>query len=481
MRILLVRPQYRGLYKLIKANAKKNLVVPPLGLLYVAAMLEKSGEQVEIIDGEIESFTIRELALEAVKRKPDLIGVGATSVDFHLAKIFAEEIKKCSDITVILGGPHATVLPDKVLQENSCFDFLVRGEGEVTSVELVRVLKNSGKAGLKSVLGISYKMGRDIIHNPDRPLFNFQKDCVWPARHLLKLNKYMFPSPKKGMRQMTVVQATRGCPFGCIYCYKMFGHVVRQRSISDVLAELKYVVRDLGCERVSFVDDTFTLDSSRVIELCEGIVKEKLKFGWICLARADTINTAMVKAMKAAGCDMISMGVESGNDAILKAIGKGENRADFVNAFSILHNEGMTARASFILGLPGEARETIEETIRFSQELRVDRAFFNICTPYPKTLLWDIAENGQALSFVDREFEYFTRWGNSVIELPGISAVDLKAYQRKAMIDFYCRPKIIFKHLTEFLSGNAASYYYRPLLFAIREKLKDVFSRIKSR
>jgi len=478
--ILLARPPYRELYKLIKGKAKELHIVPPLGLLYVAGALERAGHRVEILDGEVEQISMAEAAREAMSRKPDLIGTGATSVDFHLAEKFAREVKSRSDIPVVLGGPHATVLPEEVLSKSPWFNFLVRGEGEETVVELAELLgrgagehRRKGERGrLESILGLSYRMNGQVFHNPERPLLPFREGHPWPARNLLKHDTYRFPVPRKGMRRMTVVQAARGCPYGCIYCYKMFGTKTRQRPVGDVLNELEYVVSELGCEWVTFVDDTFTLNPPRVIELCEGILERKLRFNWLCLARADTVTRPIVQAMKAAGCTMISIGVESGNDSILKAIGKDETREDFKNAFAILREERMEARGSFILGLPGETVETLRESIRFAWELDMDRAFFNVATPYPRTPLWDFAEQGQGMRFTTRDFGAFTRWGNAVIELPGLSAPDLKRHQRQAMAAFYSQPRVIARHLKEYLQGNHARYYYRPLLFGLRERLR---------
>jgi radical SAM superfamily enzyme YgiQ (UPF0313 family) len=483
--ILLARPPYRELYQLIRGKAKELHIVPPLGLLYIAGALERAGHRVEILDGEVEQISMAEAAREAVSRKPDLIGTGATSVDFHLAEKFAREVKSHSDIPVVLGGPHATVLPEEVLSKSPWFDFLVRGEGEETVVELAQAQQSSRARGLKGssqktfglegILGLSYRKNGQAIHNPERPLLPFKEGHPWPARHLLKHDAYRFPVPRKGMRRMTVVQAARGCPYGCIYCYKMFGTRTRQRPVGDVLNELEHIVSELGCEWVTFVDDTFTLNSSRVIEICEGILDRKLRFNWLCLARADTVTRPMVQAMKVAGCTMISLGVESGNNRILTAIGKGETRDDFRKAFDILREERMEARGSFILGLPGETVETLRESIRFAGELDMDRAFFNVATPYPRTPLWDFAEQGHGMRFTTRDFGAFTRWGNAVIELPGLSAPDLKRHQRQAMATFYSQPRVIARHLKEYLEGNHARYYYRPLLFGLRERFKMGF------
>ncbi len=221
MKVLLTRPAYSPLYKLINIKAKYTEVSPPIGLAYVAAALEIDGHQVEIIDGEADNLTPSEILKRVEVYKPDLLGTGATTVDFDYANLILKEAKKLFGVTTVLGGPHATVLPDQALHENPHIDYLVRGEGEITTRHLLKQLEQKGS--LSQLEGLSYREDAKIIHNADRPFIsNLDENCL-PARHLLDQSKYLLPLPGKGMQRMTAIQAMRGCPFKCIYCYRMFG------------------------------------------------------------------------------------------------------------------------------------------------------------------------------------------------------------------------------------------------------------------
>lgn len=467
MKILLTRPAYSPLYQLFTSESRQKAVDFPLGIAYVAAALEKDGHQVEIIDGEADDLTPSALVKRIEASQPDIVGVGATTVDFEDANLILKETKERLNVTTVLGGAHATVLADEVLRENPHIDYLVRGEGEITAPELLKQLEQKGDLSL--VQGLSYREGGKIIHNADRPLIpDLNKNC-WPARHLVDNSKYIIPVPKKGMRRMTVIQALRGCPSKCVYCYRMFGNRVRFRDAVLVVDEVEDCINKYGVEYVNFVDDTFMINPRRVTELCNEIIKRKIKFSWQCFTRADTIEEDLLRIMKKAGCEQISIGVESGNQEILDIAGKGTTLEQYVKAYKLLGKVGFEKRGSFILGLPYENTKTMRDTIDFAKKLKLDRAFFNICTPYPGTQLFEMAERGEGLHLSTKSWKEFKRWGNAVIELEDVSRDQLIEQQKIASMEFYARPKIIFHHLKTFLGGNHDKFFYRPLIFGLKE------------
>lgn len=467
MKILLTRPAYSPLYELISSKTKYKEVSPPFGLLYVAAALEKDGHQVEIVDGEVDNLTPDEIIRSIEHSKPDIVGAGATTVDFEYANLVLKGAKEKFNIITILGGPHATVLPGEVLDENPHIDYLVRQEGEITIRELVKQLEKKGE--LARVKGLSYRQEGKIIHNTDRPLISDLNENVIPARHLIDQSKYLLPVAGQGMQRMTAVQTMRGCPFKCIYCYRMFGKSVRFRKPVLVIDEVEDCIINFGIESITFIDDTFTIDHRRVFELCGEIMRRKLKFTWRCYARANTLAEDVLKVMKEAGCKQISIGVESGNQEILDVAGKGIQLKQYVEAYELLEKVGFEKRGSFILGLPYENARTIRDTINFAKQLRLDRAFFNICTPYPRTRLFQMAEKGEGLSLTTNSWKEFRRWGNAVIELESISRDELVKWQKIAMMEFYARPRIIWHHIKEFIKGDRTKFYYRPLFFGLKE------------
>ncbi len=467
MKIILTRPAYSPLYQLFTSKTKYRSIDFPLGIAYVAAALEKDGHRVEIIDGEAESLTPAELVKRIEAAQPDIVGAGATTVDFEDANLILKAAKEELKVTTILGGAHATVLADQVLSENHHIDYLVRREGEITACELLQQL--SQKGDLSQVAGISYRKEGRIVHNADRPLIPDLNENVWPARHLVDNSQYLLPVPGKGLRRVTAIQALRGCPAKCIYCYRMFGNRVRFRDAVPVVNEIEDCINKYGVEYFNFVDDTFMINTRRVIELCDEIMKRKLKISWQCFTRADTVSEDLLRLMKAAGCKQISMGVESGNQEILDKAGKGTELEQYVRAYKLLGKVGFEKRGSFILGLPYESAGTLRDTIDFAKKLKLDRAFFNICTPYPGTQLFQMADRGEGLHLTTRSWKEFKRWGNAVIELEDVSRDKLIEWQKIATMEFYARPRIIFHHLKTFLSGEHDKFFYRPLFFGLKE------------
>lgn len=481
MKVLLTRPAYSPLYLLFTSKARSKAVNIPLGLLYVASALELDGHQVEIVDGEADSLTPSALARWIEIRKPDMVGVGATTVDFEDANLILKEAKGRLNAITVLGGAHATVLADQVLRDNPHIDYLVRGEGEVTARALLRQLERGGS--LCGVVGISYRKKGEIIHNVNRPpMLDLDKNCL-PARHLIDQRKYLYASPGKGMKRGTVIQALRGCPFKCVFCFRMFGDKVRFRDTALVVDEIEDCIRNYGVEHINIVDDTFMVNASRVIKLCDEINKRKLRFSWHCFTRADTVREDLLRLMKKAGCKRISIGVESGNQGILDKAGKGTGLEQCVRAYDLLGKVGFEKRGSFILGLPYENASTLRDTIEFAKKLKLDRAFFNICTPYPGTELFEMAERGEGLSLLEAPWEEFKRWGNAVVEVEGVSADGLKEWQETATMEFYARPRIILGHIIEFLKGNRERFYYRPLIFGLKvycnRKIKAFRGKLK--
>jgi len=479
VKALLTRPAYSPLYQLFTSKTRYKAVDFPLGIAYVAAALDRDGHQVEIVDGEANDLTPSELVKGIEVSKPDIVGTGATTVDFDDANLILKEVKERFNVTTLLGGAHATVLPDQVLRENPHIDYLVRGEGETTARELLKQLEQKGS--LSQVEGLSYREEGRIIHNADRPLIpDLNENCV-PARHLLDQSKYLLPLPGKGLRRQTAIQALRGCPFKCIYCYRMFGNRVRFRDPVLVVNEIEDCINNYGVEYVNFVDDTFMINAKRVIEICEEIMKRKLKFSWQCFTRADTIEEDLLRIMKKSGCKQISIGVESGNQEILDKAGKGTNLEQYVRAYKLLGKIGFEKRGSFILGLPYENAKTLRDTVDFAKKLKLDRAFFNIGTPYPGTQLFQMAERGEGLHLTTKSWKEFKRWGNAVIELEDTSRDELMEWQKIATMEFYARPRIIFHHLKAFLGGDHKKYYYRPLLLGLKEFYNRKIKRNKER
>ncbi len=330
----------------------------PLGILYIAAVLEEEGHEVKVMD-PYSDVPPNEIKSEISEWGPDVVGISSTTPQINRAFEITKLVKELG-IPTILGGVHPTVMPREVLRDESV-DFIVIGEGEETTKELVKNLDSPHK-----VKGIGYKEDGKLKFTKPRPLIKNLDSMPFPARHLLPQRWYFAPPRLRGVwtNSLATVMASRGCPYRCIFCssHLMFGRKTRRRSIENILEELEQLRRDFNIDSVWFADDTFTLDSEWTISFCDRLKsKEWGDFVWGCQARVNTVNREMLKAMKEAGCVQIDYGVESGSEKVLKILQKDITPDQVIRAFKITKEVGIQRFASFILGTPGEKMEDIKK------------------------------------------------------------------------------------------------------------------------
>ena len=475
IRITLVRQSFRDIYTLFD-DVEDREIRPPEGLLYVAAALENHGHQVTVIDNEVLGIDDEQLLEKIAHTNPDMVGMGATTPEFpHIANLLNIIHNELGAVTV-LGGPHATAISENIISSNAGIDYVVRGEGEITTVELADSLTNGVPPA--SLPGLAFRRNGEVVVTPDRPLISDLDALPWPARHLLDSHGYRYPSRGRGMQEVATMITSRGCPYSCIFCYSMHGHQVRYRSVDSVIREVESVVKDYGIRYIIFHDECFTLSKKRVMQFCDEVLRKQLDIRWFCFTRGDTIDEEMAEWMAAAGCVKVSLGVESGSQEMLDRSGKRTRLEKIAKAFRILGKVGIETRGSFIVGLPGEDRRSLRHTVDFAKSLRMYHFGLNIATPYPGTKMWQMAEKGDGIRFENRDLSAFRRWGNAVIATDGLEARDLVQAQRKALIQFYLRPKILWFFLREYLRGNRSAYYYRPLKFAFKEAWRNVRAHI---
>lgn len=462
--VLLVRLPYEGIYSSFHKKASMVRIFPPLGLMYLASSLEKNNHQVRILDLAVERFDYNDIEEYIKKLNPDIIGTGATTPEIQNVEELFAFIKKINPkVKTVLGGPHATILPDEsILDKNT--DIVVRGEGEYSIVEIVNFLK--GRIKLENILGISYKKHDKIKKNPGRPPIEKLDELPVPARHLVKVKKYLWPVEGKGLIPITPILTTRGCPFPCIFCNRILGKKVRLRSPKLVVDEIEDTYNIHGITYYIMQDETFTLKKERVDEICDEIIKRRLEITWFAMVRADLVSKKIFQKMKDAGCTRITMGVESGNQKILDILKKGTKLTQYREAFHWAKEVGLETRASFILGNPYETRQTINDTINFARELEIDEAYFNIMTPYPGTEVYNMSKREEGIILLEDKWAEFKRWGNAVIRVGDLSQKDLIKFQEKAMRKFYLRPKILWRQLRRmgFKNGLKVGLKYGSIL-----------------
>lgn len=378
MRIALVSPKW---------NRKAN-DYPPLGLAYLAAVLAEDGHQLEIFDFGLDPDSPLEEDVQRVCHfEPHVVGITAMTMVYHKVLDTAALLKARLGRPIVIGGPHATLFPERVLLEAPAIDYVVRGEGEETLLELVHAVE--GRNGeLGDIPGLSYRLHGQPVSNPDRELIRNLDALPFPARHLFDLGRYGLSTPDG--RPMITVLSSRGCPYNCAYCFKgIVGRTYRPRSPENIIAELRQIIDKYGVRDFYFIDDLFTLDERRLDALTDQLITEALDARWQCLARVDRVNAAILNKMQAAGCRRIHYGIESGNQEILRRIGKGFSLEQVRQALRWTHEAGIQSKGYFMLGLPGDSEQTMRETTHFAASLGLDEAMFSLTTPFPGTRLWE--------------------------------------------------------------------------------------------
>ncbi len=366
---------------------------PPIGLCYLAAYLRKFNYQAQIIDAPVLNLDVSATVKRLGEIVPNLVGIYSNTANFHLAKKLACQLKmQIKNIKIVVGGPHPTFMSKESIAE-SCFDFVVIGEGEETLLELVRSLEN-GATGLEFIDGLAFKDNSGIIRiNKPRRLIENLDSIPFPAIDLLPdLRKYkLYLLHFKKLPYITVF-TTRGCPFSCVFCNTPFGKGVRYHSPAYVVDYLEYLNKNFGIKEIHFCDDTFTMDEDRVAEICRLLQIKKLKIRWYSAIRANIKNNGLLKEMKRAGCWIVGVGAESGDERILKIIKKGVSLKQVSDTCGAVLKTGMQLKVFFIIGHPGETIDSIDATINFARSLKAHFPVFSLMTPYPGAELWEMAD-----------------------------------------------------------------------------------------
>ncbi|MGC8825486.1 MAG: B12-binding domain-containing radical SAM protein [Anaerolineae bacterium] len=338
---------------------------PSLGLGYLAAVLERRGDEVRIFDFGLDPRRpLEEEVYDVLAFRPDVIGLTAMTTSYHSAEEIMTLLRAGTRAPMVLGGPHATVFPERTLQEQPALDYLVFGEGEETMLELMEVIE--GRRDPAAVAGLCYRRDGEVICNPARPLIRDLDALPFPARHLFQLERYPLYAPDGG--RMLTVLTSRGCPYNCSYCFKgIVGRTYRQRSPENLILELKELIRTYGIRNFYFIDDLFTLDVKRLNVLLDMIIAEGLDIRWQCLARVDRVTPELLRKMAAAGCRQIHYGIESGNQKILDRVGKRITLEQVRQAVRWTAEAGIRSKGYFMLGLPGEEEEDVDALIGLVQ------------------------------------------------------------------------------------------------------------------
>jgi radical SAM superfamily enzyme YgiQ (UPF0313 family) len=401
----------------------KGSTMPPLGLLYIGAILEKEGIDVRIVPADMRNMSWKDVKQEILDYEADIIGVTSTTENrfqsFRLVKL-AKETRP--EALVVMGGPHASMAAEDSLAHIPELDLVVRGEGEETVLELCQWHQNGKKTEeLDAIQGISFRKNEEVKSNPPRPLIKNLDTLPYPAFHLVSFEEYKFTFPVPGQGELPAVNIMtgRGCPFKCNFCATPinWGRNVRMRSPEKVVDEIQGLIDRYGVKVIFFFDDTFNVNKKRVEEICDLIIQRNLEIFFKCDVRIDLIDKPLLTKMKQAGLFHLSFGLEAASERVRnEIIDKKVEIQDFHNLVEWCQELDVIPNVFFIYSHPTETWEEAKETIniieQYGEGIEASIAILHI---YPGTPLEEMARKNGVLP---EDFSWAKKHDKRIITLP---------------------------------------------------------------
>jgi len=435
VRILLLTPPVPSTLKRVL-----GVSMPPLGLAYLAA--SAGGHDVELIDPIAEELDL-DSTMERIRRfQPQVVGISCTTPGIYGAYRVARGVKVWDPgVKVVLGGPHATFTARECLKECPELDVVVRGEADESFPRLLDAIERG--RGMEDISGLTYRRGGVVRETSPGPPVSDLDSLPHPRYGLLPMEKYELDGI-----QYSALMTSRGCPFKCVYCSssQLCGKMWRGHSPKRVVEDMRILAEDFGVHEIELLDDTFTLNRGRALEVCRLLRAEGLDVFWSCSSRVDTIDSQLAHEMSRAGCHTVYFGVESGDEDVLRSTGKGISLDGAVRAVSVAKEAGLHTVCSFILGLPQDTLQTVRRTIDFARRIGTDFAQFTQCTPFPGTKIYEVARKRGWLLTTDWS-RYTTL--DPVMRVPGIPPQLITKMMRRAYISFYLRPNFLLRQVRE--------------------------------
>lgn len=456
MRIVLINPPIDSVIENGNANPVTQYLFynsAPLGILYIASMLEQRGHIVSVIDAAAEQLNVEKTAQRVVDFQADIVGIGSFTVTFETTKKLGFRIKELlPDVPIVLGSYHVTLVPEEAMS-SECFDVGVLGEGEFTMCEVVAHYEGDGD--LEDIKGICYRVddtesekGWRLHKTLPRPKFKDLDALPLPARHLLPPNIYRpIPVDDHAFPKFAMV-TSRGCPHACAFCQKSkTGY--RSHSPQYIVDEMEHLVRDFGVRDIAFVDSLFCANKKRVHAICDEIIRRDLhkKVSWTCSSRVEVVDKKLLQKMKNAGCWRTRFGIESGHDDVLDFISKGITQKKIKEAITAADEVGLRPKAFFMVGHMPDTKERILETINFAKSIPLHDVTVQINTLLPETPQLEIWKRegykwGRVVNKTNDEKSFweptFVPWG--------LEAEDIIELHRRFYREFYFRPITLKRH-----------------------------------
>ncbi|MFH1444916.1 MAG: radical SAM protein [Nanoarchaeota archaeon] len=453
MKVLLLNPSSQYSEAVVRdtlygcwCKGRANYMWPPMGLAYIAAVLEESGFKPDIFDALALGVNYNDMQKEVEQKKPDIIIINTATITFGEDLVTLEKIKEAvPNVKTVMLGTHTSAMPQQCAKEKA-IDFLILGEPDYIVRDLVDAI-DKGK-DLNDVKGIAFERDGKVTITHPAPMIEDLDAMPFPARHLItKEGNYFNPFAKK--MPYTTSLSSRGCPFKCIYCSSttLYGDIYRARSAENVVDEIELIIKQ-GFKEIFYRDETLTFDKNRTAKICDLIKERNLDISWMCNSRVDTVTPELLIKMKKAGCHMVKYGVESGDQQILNNLVKGTTVEGIRNAFKWTRDAKMSTVAHFMFGSPGETVDSMNKSIALAKEIKTDYASFNITTPYPGTVLFD-KYIGKVENWDSWSLKKSLESGQFNEKFSIASKKEIEEAFARAYKEFYYRPSYIAKRLVK--------------------------------
>lgn len=420
--------------KQIRINGK----IPPLGLLYIAASLKKAGHEPNIIDANLNEFSLEKTASVTAEKSPDVIGVSTNTANYSLIKDLARALREKVRAPIVIGGHHPTALPHACIR-TGLFDYVVAGEGEIGFTSLVDCI--SGSRSAENVPGVGFQKDSQIYFNTPEVIedINVLPPKAWD---LLDIQRYC-PSPASYLKRPAISTILgRGCPKNCVYCSvnSVFKGITRMHSMEIIQDELEYLQKK-GIRDINFWDSVFTYDHPWVQGVC--CITKELGLIWNCNARVDMVDGEILELMRQSGCYEIGYGIEVASEESLERMKKGTTFSQALESLRLTRKAGIMVKCYFLVGLPWETKAEIEETLSFARRINPDFATFSITNPYPGCELFEKVKE----KLEKDDFSNMNHLSGKYSVSEHFTTEDLNRLVNKAYRNYYLRPAYVWNVL----------------------------------
>jgi len=432
---------------------------PPMGIAYLASFLKRAGFNAVTINIDAVRYGISKIPKLLKIIKPKVIGICINSDDIYpISHKIIKKIKEVIDVPLVVGGVFSTSNPEFLLKKDQV-DYVARGEGENTLLELMKLLiYNDGN--LAKINGLSYKVNGKIVHNPARELIKNLDDIPFPTWDKFTVNRCFVSVSYKN--PAFAITASRGRHYRCAFCSLSVFQYYRFRSPKNVVDEIKHLINKFNIKDITFLDPTLNVNPKWVISLCKELIKQNLKIKWRCLCRVDKINEKMIAYMKAAGCYNIALGIETSKDEFLNFLQKDFTIEQVESAISIVKKYKIEILAYFMYGIPGQKISDLEHNFKFIKKINPDYLVLQSLFPISNSKLYNLALSKGWLSYfnldpLDAIEKLVTN--KKIWKIPNLEEKVINYYIRKTYIHYFFSFKTIIKFCMKYIKSPSRLFF----------------------